>query len=207
MEQQQSSNHLNELTIDGTIRGIRCPIETQREFYSGHKSVHCLQLQSICFPDGIIGHMLCHLKAGDRCRITTDCNILEQFHNLPYSTGGSYTIYGDSGYPLRPSFMVPYLGAHPTPDLQLHDRVMCSLRICVVWEFASSSNFCLHRFLKESKSFSSTSWSILSCCCDSEELFIMFLWYTNKHLFIFNSSNLRGLFETVNLFLYLPHHL
>ena len=127
--------------IDGTIRGIRCPIETQREFYSGHKSVHCLKLQSICFPDGIIGHMLCHLKAGDRCRITTDCNILEQFHNLPYSTGGSYTIYGDSGYPLRPSLMVPYLGAHPTPDLQLHNRVMCSLRICVVWEFGQFQQF------------------------------------------------------------------
>ena len=36
----------------------------------------------------------------------------------------------------------------------------------------------------------------------TEEFFIMLLWYTDKHLCIFNSSNFRGLLATVNLFFF-----
>ena len=43
--------------IDGTVRPICRPGESQRIVYNGHKRVHSLKFQSLAIPNGLIANM------------------------------------------------------------------------------------------------------------------------------------------------------
>ena len=43
--------------IDGTVRPICCPGESQRVMYNGHKRVHALTFQSVVAPNGLIANL------------------------------------------------------------------------------------------------------------------------------------------------------
>ena len=43
--------------IDGTVRGIARPKETQRVMYNGHKRTHALKFQSVVIPNSLIANL------------------------------------------------------------------------------------------------------------------------------------------------------
>lgn len=43
--------------IDGTVRAICRPGQSQRVVYNGHKRVHAIKFQSVALPNGMIGHL------------------------------------------------------------------------------------------------------------------------------------------------------
>lgn len=46
-----------------------------------------------------------------------------------------YCIFGDSGYPLKPRLITPYLGNSLSQQQKLFNTSMSKMRICVEWEF------------------------------------------------------------------------
>ena len=50
-------------------------------------------------------------------------------------------LYGDLAYPLRVHLQVPYRGAGITPQMELYNKAMSSIRMCVEWLFGDIVNY------------------------------------------------------------------
>ena len=49
--------------------------------------------------------------------------------------------YGDPAYPLRVHLQVPYRGAGITPQMELYNKAMSSVRMAIEWLFGDIINY------------------------------------------------------------------
>lgn len=124
--------------IDGTVRPICRPIINQRQYYSGHKKVHCVKYQSLICPDGII-ISLKGAYPGFRhdAGIFRESGLYNELEQHTRFVNQTFVIYGDKAYSLRELLLRPYnenqVNGHP--DRQEFNATMSSLRIAVEWGF------------------------------------------------------------------------
>ncbi|XP_023221108.1 protein ALP1-like [Centruroides sculpturatus] len=123
--------------IDGTVRPICRPIRHQRVVFSGHKRIHCLKFQSVVTPDGMIANLFGPIEGRRHdSGMLRESNLLEHLAAIPCSENGTqFVLYGDSGYPLRQHLITPFRGASLTPEQQVFNSRMSSVRECVEWVF------------------------------------------------------------------------
>lgn len=124
--------------LDGTIRPMCRPEEEQRAFYNGQKRVHCLKYQSVVTPDGLVAHLYGPTEGRRHdSGMLRESGLLQQLENhMPVPPeGGSYCVFADQAYPLRPQIMVPFRGNDLTVEQAAFNRQMSAVRISVEWGF------------------------------------------------------------------------
>lgn len=106
------------------------------QFFNGHKRLHSIKFQSLMLPNGIIQNLFgsvigrrhdAHLLARSKV-IQKIQRKFQGWENPPY-------LYGDSGYPLSTSIIVPFKGNLQGRQKRVNKR-MSPLRVCVEWGFA-----------------------------------------------------------------------
>lgn len=124
--------------IDGTTRPICRPTYNQRLWYSGHKRKHVMKFQSLMTPCGIVPHLFGPFEGRRHDSAMLDASgLLQQLQdNMERADGGVYSVYGDSGYPLREHILCPFKGAHLTNEQQLFNTRMSAARVSVEWGYS-----------------------------------------------------------------------
>ena len=65
-----------------------------------------------------------------------DSSLLDDLEQHAFSTTSEPTaLYDDPAYPLRVHLQVPYRGAGITPQMELYNKAMSSVRMSVEWLF------------------------------------------------------------------------
>lgn len=122
--------------IDGTVRPIARPSWKQRIMFSGDKRVHCIKLQSVVAPNGLIAHMFGPIEGRRHDAFMLGASGLAQkLQQFKQPNGQPYVIYGDPAYGLSRNIMAPFRGAHLTQQQQDFNRSMSQVRISVEWTF------------------------------------------------------------------------
>lgn len=136
--------------IDGTIRPTCRPTKNQRLVYSGHKRVHGLKFQSVVTPDGLVANLFGPVEGRRHdSHMLRASNILIDLEDL---CGNDFCLYGDPGYPMRNSLIVPFKGAQLTPEEELFNAKMSAVRESVEWGFSKIiQNFSFLDFKKNLK--------------------------------------------------------
>lgn len=124
--------------VDGTIRPVCRPTENQREYYSGHKTTHCVKYQSLLCSDGIIVSLK-DAYPGSRhdAGIFRESGLYEELEQHTVFEQRQYIIYRDQGYDLRKLLLRPVSPAEITinPERQNFNNAMSVLRVVVEWGF------------------------------------------------------------------------
>lgn len=129
--------------IDGTKIAITRPKprpgrkeNLQKQVYSGHKRIHCLNFQSVVVPDGLAIHFWGPVE-GKRHDITLlrESMLLEFFAERSDVFGGYY-LYGDPAYGVQRFILSAFRQARLTETQQAFNARMSSVRECVEWKFA-----------------------------------------------------------------------
>ena len=91
--------------------------------------------------------------------------------SFPHPGGGSYALYGDSGYPLKANLFSPNKATPLSEEEQSTKRTWALLDSALSWR-SESHHFVsfFYSFLKESEIFVTTSWSTLCSRCVAKEL-------------------------------------
>lgn len=124
--------------VDGTLRGCtrqRGQDDLQRENYSGKHKAHGLSVQSVVFPNGMIGH-LGGMESGRRhdyflLRVSGLNDTLALVQQGKEFQG---RIYGDAAYPLQAHIYRGYIG-NLTPAQKKYNQELSRVRVCVEWVF------------------------------------------------------------------------
>ena len=71
-----------------------------------------------------------------------DSGLLDELEQHAFSTTREpMALHGDPAYPLRVYLQVPYRGAEITPQTELHNKAMSSVRMSVEWLFGDFVNY------------------------------------------------------------------
>ena len=71
-----------------------------------------------------------------------DSSLLDELEQHAFSTTREpMALHGDPAYPLRVYLQVPYRGAEITPQTELHNKAMSSVRMSVEWLFRDIVNY------------------------------------------------------------------
>ena len=71
-----------------------------------------------------------------------DSGLLDELEQHAFSTTREpMALHGDPAYPLRVYLQVPYRGAEITPQTELHNKAMSSVRMSVEWLFGDIVNY------------------------------------------------------------------
>ena len=71
-----------------------------------------------------------------------ESGLLQDLERYAFSTGGQpMCIYGDPAYPLRVHLQGPFQGAALTPQMEMFNASMSSVRVSVEWLFGDISNY------------------------------------------------------------------
>ncbi|KAE9173874.1 hypothetical protein PF005_g26091 [Phytophthora fragariae] len=128
--------------IDGTKNAIYRPSpcagsneNLQRQVYSGHKRVHCLNCQCITTPDGLALHFW-GLIEGRRHDVTLlrESKLLNYFEQNQDIFGG-YAVYGDPAYGISRYIVSGFRGASTSTREKAFKSAMSSVRESVEWSF------------------------------------------------------------------------
>ncbi|CAB4014568.1 Hypothetical predicted protein [Paramuricea clavata] len=128
--------------IDGTVRRITRPNQNQRTLYNGYKRDHAMKFQSVVVPDGLIANL-----SGPYEGKRHDSTMLYQSGLLPlleqhaFYNGVPLSLYGDPAYPLGIHLQGPFKDRQPTPEMELFNKAMSSVRVSVEWMFGSICNY------------------------------------------------------------------
>ena len=124
--------------IDGTCRPICRRQYHQRLWYSGYKRRHVMKFQSLMTPCGIIRHLFGPFEGRrhDSAMLEASGLLAELQQHMARPMGGVYSIYGDSGFPLREHLLCPYKGANLTADQQAFNTRMSAVRVSVEWGYS-----------------------------------------------------------------------
>lgn len=123
--------------IDGTvIRVARPGGGLQRCVYSGHKRVHCIKLQSLITPDGLVFHLFGPIEGRRHDMMLYHMSGMEgMLRDTLEINGVQYFIYGDSAYVLRAWLQTGFDGQDLTEEGQEFNTAMSELRVAVEWTF------------------------------------------------------------------------
>ncbi|KAJ8914165.1 hypothetical protein NQ315_016244 [Exocentrus adspersus] len=124
--------------IDGTIRPICRPTINQRQYYSGHKRVHCVKYQSLLCPDGIVVSLKgAYPGARHDAGMFRESGLYEELEEFAVFGNRNYVIYGDQGYGLRQLLIRPFTQHEVANNVnrQHFNNAMSSLRVSVEWGF------------------------------------------------------------------------
>ena len=96
--------------IDGTVRPICRPDQSQRAVYNGHKRVHANKFQSVVCPNGIIANLFCPVEGGRHDSAMLQMSgLLDQLEQHSHSPEGEpLCLYGDPAYPHRVHLQCPF---------------------------------------------------------------------------------------------------
>lgn len=87
--------------IYGTVRQMCRPTIDQKCFFSGPKRYHCLKIQSIVTPDGIVVHLMSpYLGSRHDARIDNESNIMNTNGHHEVFKVKQHILYGDPAYPI-----------------------------------------------------------------------------------------------------------
>ena len=71
-----------------------------------------------------------------------ESGLLQDLESYAFSTGGQpMCIYGDPAYPLRVHLQGPFQGAALTPQMEMFNASMSSVRVSVEWLFGDILNY------------------------------------------------------------------
>ena len=71
-----------------------------------------------------------------------ESGLLRDLQQYAFSTGGQpMCIYGDPAYPLRVNLQAPFQGAALTPQMEMFNDSMSSVRVSVEWLFGDILNY------------------------------------------------------------------
>ena len=71
-----------------------------------------------------------------------DTGLLDELEQHAFlTTREPMALYGDPAYPLRVHLQVPYWGAGITPQMELYNKAMSSVCMCVEWLFGDIVNY------------------------------------------------------------------
>lgn len=71
-----------------------------------------------------------------------ESGLLQDLQQYAFSTGGQpMCIYGDPAYPLRVNLQAPFQGAALTPQMEMFNDSMSSVRVSVEWLFGDILNY------------------------------------------------------------------
>ena len=71
-----------------------------------------------------------------------ESGLLQELERYAFSTGGQpMCIYGDPAYPLRVHLQGPFQGAALTPQMEMFNASMSSVRVSVEWLFGDILNY------------------------------------------------------------------
>ena len=71
-----------------------------------------------------------------------DSGLLDELEQHAFSTTREpMALHGDTAYPLRVYLQVPYRGVEITPQTELHNKAMSSVRMSVEWLFGDIVNY------------------------------------------------------------------
>ena len=71
-----------------------------------------------------------------------ESGLLQDLERYAFSTGGQpMCIYGDPAYPLRVHLQGPFQGAALTPQMEMFNASMSSVRVSVEWLFGDILNY------------------------------------------------------------------
>ena len=108
----------------------------QRVMYNGHYKAHGFKVQSVVVPNGLIA-CLHGPYAGHKhdSTILAESNLLPQLRAAMQAAGVHYHLYGDPAYPLNDVLLTGFRGAQLTPQQELCNKQMSSVRESVEWGF------------------------------------------------------------------------
>ena len=95
-----------------------------------------------------------HILEGRRhdSAMLADSGLLDELERHAFSTTREpMALYGGPAYPLRVHLQVPYRGAGITPQMELYNKAMGSVRMSVEWLFGDIVNY--SKFLDFKKNF------------------------------------------------------
>ncbi|KAK3747025.1 hypothetical protein QZH41_010330 [Actinostola sp. cb2023] len=123
--------------IDGTVRPICRPGQSQRIVYNGHKRVHALKFQSVTLPNGMIAQLYGPVegKMHDAGMLMNSGLLNQLQQNAVSPAGHPLCLYGDPAYPLRVHLQAPFRNAILTPQMQQFNASMSAVRTSVEWLF------------------------------------------------------------------------
>ncbi|CAH3180049.1 unnamed protein product, partial [Porites lobata] len=129
--------------IDGTVRPICRPDQNQRIVYNGHKRMHGLKYHSVALPNGMIANMFGPVEGRKHdSAMLADSGLLQDLEQHAFSTTREpMALYGDPAYPLRVYLQVPYRGVGITPQMELYNKAMSSVRMSVEWDVLNYFKF------------------------------------------------------------------
>lgn len=118
--------------IEGSVRPI-CRPTRNHKLYSDYNKVHSLKYQSVISPDGLIVNLYGPVEGQKHdSHILHESNILEELENV---CQGEYCVYGDPGYPVRSSLIVPFYEANICLEEQEFFMKISPIRESPDWGF------------------------------------------------------------------------
>ena len=126
-----------------------------------------MEFQILLTPCGIIPHLLGPFEGRryDSATLEASGLLAELQQHMARPMGGVYSIYGDSGFPLREHLLCPYKGANLTADQQAFNTRMSAVRVSVEWGYSGVTQ--QFSFLQQRKP---QEWAPASCpvlCCSN----------------------------------------
>ena len=119
--------------VNGTVRPISRPNESQKILYNGHKKVHAIKFQSVVAPNGLVANLYGPVQ-GKRpdSGMLAMCGLLDALQRYSVSSyGHTLCIYGDPAYLLRPCLQAPFREAVLTLDQQAWNKSMKEVHVSV----------------------------------------------------------------------------
>lgn len=124
--------------IDGTARPICRPIREQKQYYSGHKRIHCLKYLAIMCPNGIIARLNGPYIGRRHDSFILDLSglILDIEKNEKFKRGnGIFHLYGDTGYVNTKYILTNFRNPRPQSLESEFNKRMARIRVVVEWGF------------------------------------------------------------------------
>mmetsp|Transcript_44445 Transcript_44445/g.115556 ORF Transcript_44445/g.115556 Transcript_44445/m.115556 type:complete len:399 (-) Transcript_44445:403-1599(-) len=130
--------------IDGTTRKICRPTTGQVLFYSGHKKSHCVRLQGISVPPGLLGSLYGPVEGRRNDRALLRQSSLEDWlkKNASYDDHDeAYYMFGDPAYPRNGQIFASYAKFCSTDNQRQCVKRLNKARVSVEWAFGNVTRY------------------------------------------------------------------
>ena len=128
--------------VDVTVRKFARPNKNQGTMYNGHKRVHAMKCQSVVLPNGLIANISGPFE-GKRHDSTMlyQSGLFQSLEQHAFYDETSFCLYGDPAYPLGIHLQGPFKDRQLTPQMQMFNKAMSTVRVSVERMFGSISNY------------------------------------------------------------------